>query len=353
MAAPCWLFRNGRYGFGRIKIASAHCRIAGSISRASTAPSKQTPSTIVKPLAKTGQYVISKFKFFLEGYDKILKKFPVAYRLHQVFLVGTRDLYQDVRNYMKISQDLRAGKSVRELSRKELELYYQVPRDILKVAPTLLVISLPGTNFFMFPLVYLFPRQLLTWQFWSLEQRVDYSVAAQKKKVYSFRSVFRHLQSKVPQGEQGETLLGVFHKLGSGTHPTVAEVLAIKQYFSTKPLSLSSLSRNHLVALCRIHGKSTFFLGRKRRLWKHGGFVREMDLAMAREGLGQMDLSELRWACFLRGINPMGLSKRDMVLWLQDWIHISSNIEGDCISLLLHCPVLLAYNAPSNWILIH
>uniref|UniRef100_L7M5L5 Putative receptor ccr1 n=1 Tax=Rhipicephalus pulchellus TaxID=72859 RepID=L7M5L5_RHIPC len=353
MAAPCWLFRNARYGFGRTKIISPQIRVTASVSRVSTAPPKDSPSSIVKPLAKTGQYVFSKFKFFLEGYDKILQKFPVAYRLHQVFVVGTKDLYQDVRTYMKISQDLRSGKSVRELTRRELELYYWVPRDILKMAPILAIISLPGTNFVMFPLIYLFPRRLLTWQFWSLEQRIDFSVELHKKKVQNYRSVFRHLQANVPKGEEGKKLLSVFHKLGSGTHPTVAEILDIKQYFSSKPLSLSSLSRNHLVALCRIHGKSTFFLGRKRRLWKHGGFVREMDLAMAREGLGEMDLSELRWACFLRGFNPMGLSKREMVHYLQDWINVSSNIDGDSISLLLHCPILLAYNAPSNWILIH
>ncbi|XP_075545938.1 LETM1 domain-containing protein 1 isoform X2 [Dermacentor variabilis] len=353
MAAPCWLFRNARYGFGRIKSTPPQFRITASVLSASTSPPKDSPSSIVKPLAKTGLYVFSKFKFFLEGYDKILQKFPVAYRLHQVFVVGTKDLYQDVRTYMKISQDLRSGKSVRELSRRELELYYRIPRDILKMAPILTIISLPGTNFIMFPLIYLFPGHLLTWQFWSLEQRIDFAVAQQKKKVHNYRYVFRHLQANVPKGEEGKQLLSVFHKLGSGTHPTVAEILDIKQYFSSKPLSLSSLGRNHLVALCRIHGKSAFFLGRKRRLWKHGGFVREMDLAMAREGLGEMDLSELRWACFLRGFNPMGLSKRDMVQYLQDWINISSNIEGDCISLLLHCPILLAYNAPSNWILIH
>ncbi|KAH7953521.1 hypothetical protein HPB49_009609 [Dermacentor silvarum] len=182
MAAPCWLFRNARYGFGRIKSTPPQFRITASVLRASTSPSKDSPNSIVKPLAKTGQYVFSKFKFFLEGYDKILRKFPVAYRLHQVFVVGTKDLYQDVRTYMKISQDLRSGKSVRELSRSELELYYRVPRDMLKMVPILTIISLPGTNFIMFPLIYLFPGHLLTWQFWSLEQRIDFAVAQQRKK---------------------------------------------------------------------------------------------------------------------------------------------------------------------------
>lgn len=322
-------------------------------TRQKSVPSKDNPSSIVKPIAKTGHYVVSKLKFLLEGYDMILKKFPVAYRLHQVFLIGTRDLYQDIREYMRISQELRYGKSVRELSRRELELYFQIPRDIIKVAPVLFVIALPATNFFMFPLIYLFPKQLLTWHFWSLEQRVDFSVATQRKKVSNYLPVFRYMQAIVPEGEEGQKLLRIFHKLGSGTHPTVEDILDAKQYFMDKPLALSKLSRKHLSSLCRIHGKSAFFLGRRSRLWRHGGFVHEMDLAMAREGIDQMDVAELRWACFLRGLNPMGLSKKDLIAWLQDWIKISSSIDSQSMSLLLHCPILLAYNQPSNWILIH
>lgn len=37
--------------------------------------------------------------------------------------------------------------------------------------------------FLVFACRYLFPKQLLTWHFWSLEQRVDFSVEAQKRKV--------------------------------------------------------------------------------------------------------------------------------------------------------------------------
>ncbi|CAN8003536.1 unnamed protein product [Ixodes pacificus] len=353
MAAFQFMFRNRKCWISLINSACPRCRTTVISTRQKSVPSKDNPSSIVKPIAKTGHYVVSKLKFLLEGYDMILKKFPVAYRLHQVFLIGTRDLYQDIREYMRISQELRYGKSVRELSRKELELYFQIPRDIIKVAPVLFVIALPATNFFMFPLIYLFPKQLLTWHFWSLEQRVDFSVATQRKKVSNYLPVFRYMQANVPKGEEGQKLLRIFHKLGSGTHPTVEDILDAKQYFIDKPLALSKLSRKHLSSLCRIHGKSTFFLGRRSRLWRHGGFVHEMDLAMAREGIDQMDVAELRWACFLRGLNPMGLSKKDLIAWLQDWIKISSSIDSQSMSLLLHCPILLAYNQPSNWILIH
>ncbi|XP_064480721.1 LETM1 domain-containing protein 1-like [Ornithodoros turicata] len=319
----------------------------------SSKPPKDIPSSYVKPIAGIGQYVTTKFRFFLSGYDKFLKKFPVAYRLHQMFLVGTRDLLTGIKDYMRISQELRMGKSVRELSRKELDLYYRIPKDMIKVAPTLVIIALPGTNFFMFPLIYWFPRQLLTWHFWSLEQRVEFSVIAQRKKVSHFRSVFRQLQAAVPKGDEGKEPLAVFHKLGSGTHPTVEEVIHMKPFFEGKPYGLDELSRKHLTGLCKINGISSFFIGRRYRLWKHGGFVREMDKAMEREGVETMDMADLRSACFLRGLNPVGLNKKELVQWLQNWIRISAITDGSSISLLLHCPIFLGYNYPSNWILIH
>lgn len=43
-----------------------------------------------------------------------------------VFFVGTRDLYLDIKEYIRISSSLRNGKSVRDLRRKELETYFQV-----------------------------------------------------------------------------------------------------------------------------------------------------------------------------------------------------------------------------------
>ncbi|CAN8027124.1 unnamed protein product [Ixodes persulcatus] len=340
MAAFQFMFRNRKCWISLINSACARCRTTVISTRQKSVPSKDNPSSIVKPIAKTGHYVVSKLKFLLEGYDMILKKFPVAYRLHQVFLIGTRDLYQDIREYMRISQELRYGKSVRELSRRELELYFQIPRDIIKVAPVLFVIALPATNFFMFPLIYLFPKQLLTWHFWSLEQRVDFSVS-------NYLPVFRYMQAIVPEGEEGQKLLRIFHKLGSGTHPTVEDILDAKQYFMDKPLALSKLSRKHLVILIRVSNRSLFRFG-------SGSGLVALCLVPVRFWFRVAHIISLRLlACFLRGLNPMGLSKKDLIAWLQDWIKISSSIDSQSMSLLLHCPILLAYNQPSNWILIH
>ncbi|KAG8327733.1 LETM1 domain containing 1 [Homalodisca vitripennis] len=58
-------------------------------------------------------------------------------------------------------------------------------------------------------------------------------------------------------------------------------------------------------------------------------------------------------ACLFRGLNPANMKKEDMEEWLEGWLQVSQCVRKDSRSLLLHSPVLLAYNHPSNWVLLH
>lgn len=49
----------------------------------------------------------------------------------------------------------------------------------------------------------------------------------------------------------------------------------------------------------------------------------------------------------------MNMKTEDIISWLERWILVSETVDEDSVSLLLHCPVLLAYNEPSNWQLIY
>lgn len=42
-----------------------------------------------------------------------------------------------------------------------------------------------------------------------------------------------------------------------------------------------------------------------------------------------------------------------MIRWMNHWIELSNEVDKDSLSLLLHCPILLGYNQPSNWRLIY
>jgi len=93
---------------------------------------------------------------------------------------------------------------------------------------------------------------------------------------------------------------------------------------------------------------------RRSRLAERARLLQKMDKALVNEG-GPISLSydELRWGCFFRGFNTVSASQADAITWLQSWLQISCHVDEKSLSLLLHAPVLLGYNSPSNWILLH
>ncbi|XP_035225209.1 LETM1 domain-containing protein 1-like, partial [Stegodyphus dumicola] len=211
---------------------------------------------------------------------------------------GTKCLYTDIKEYIRISSALNSGRSVRDLQRKELETYFQVPKDLVKVGPVLLLAALPFANYVILPVIYLFPRRFLSSHFWTLQQKVDFAVISQKKKLYYYRPVFRQLQAKVHNIDDlasRNKCQDIFYKLGSGLHPTIDEILEVKPLFVDKPYGIFSITNRHLHSLCRMHGISTL-PGKQWRLWRHAGFIREMDLAIHREGIEAMSQHELRHA---------------------------------------------------------
>lgn len=82
--------------------------------------------------------------------------------------------------------------------------------------------------------------------------------------------------------------------------------------------------------------------------------LKEMDKAIIREGgVHNLPIEALKNACYLRGLNPLHMRNEDMVDWLNKWIAISNETDKENCSLLLHSPILLAYNETSNWSLIY
>ena len=105
--------------------------------------------------------------------------------------------------------------------------------------------------------------------------------------------------------------------------------------------------------LCQIHGiRGGPF--KKSRLLEQAFVIHYMDLGIQREGeVHNMPQDALKYACYLRGLNPSNLSNDDMIQWLRLWVKVSLAIQMEHISLFLHLPILIGYNHPNNWILIH
>ncbi|XP_037076930.1 LETM1 domain-containing protein 1-like [Pollicipes pollicipes] len=256
-----------------------------------------------RPVTRVQKYVFGRYMQYLHKFQQVLEsEFPAAFRLYRVFTVGVRDFVRDAKSFALLARKVHST-GLGSLSRRELELYFRTPRDMRAVAPVLLVSALPLAQNVVFPLAYLFPRQLLSRHFWSLQQRAEFALHEHKRRLLYMRPVLRHLQAR---WRLVSCTASVCSPSGDGARCA------------------------NMASCCGI--------------WTP---------AMAREGVTDMSLEELYYACFLRGLNPQNLPRDQMVSWLSQWALVSGQMEPGAASLLLHCPLLLGYNQPTNWALRH
>ncbi|XP_013107591.1 LETM1 domain-containing protein 1 [Stomoxys calcitrans] len=303
-------------------------------------------------------YMFTRFFDYVKNYDKVLEKnFPSAMKVYRVFFDGVKEFFADMKRFLKVARIVNSSsKGLKTLNRQELELYMQMPRDMIKVAPALILSSLPMVGYAIFPLVVMYPRTFLTAHFWTLQQRAEFREYYFLERLTYNRPVLRCLQAKLkslkkhPKHEQFAQVLG---QLGSGTHPSVEQILDIKDIFADTPFSLVSLPGKHIKLLNKMHGIPRGWF-KRHSLYEHAFFIHYMDLAIGREGgVHNMPLESLRNACYIRGLNPVNMSNDDMITWLRGWIKVSNSIQLEHLTLFLHLPIFLAYNHPNNWQLLY
>jgi len=99
-------------------------------------------------------YALSRYIQLVRSYEKVLeKKFPTALHVYRIFMVGIKDFYRDMKYYFKIYRRLSMPAGFKCLTRKEMELYHQMPKDMMRVAPMLILSTLPFANYIVLPLV--------------------------------------------------------------------------------------------------------------------------------------------------------------------------------------------------------
>lgn len=100
---------------------------------------------------------------------------------------------------------------------------FQMPKDIVKVGPVLIISLLPFANYVVFPIAwassslyglqspdprtqyrtrlfciyrYLFPQVFLSRHFWSIQEHMEFSFKKHKRKLYNYKPVIGLLQAK-------------------------------------------------------------------------------------------------------------------------------------------------------------
>lgn len=306
---------------------------------------------------KLRTYVAGRYMKYLQSYSTALeKRFPAAMKMYRLVTVGIKEFYSDVKDYVSLCIKINHGKGFSNVSRKEIELYHKMPSDMWRITPVLLLSAIPFGNYVVFPLAFLKPRKLLCSHFWTTSQTTEFNMLDLKERFKYNKPILKVLQTKlnvIVNDDLKHYWKNILATLGSGFHPKDEEIIKCKQLFVSGPFNIENISFQHAGYLLEIHGlrKGLF---RKNKLRYHALIIKEMDKAIIREGgVEVLSMESLRNACFIRGLHTTNLSKQDMSIWLEKWLNISFVVDSKSYSLLLHCPILLAYNHPNNRSLIY
>ncbi|XP_039287361.1 LETM1 domain-containing protein 1 [Nilaparvata lugens] len=302
---------------------------------------------------------LSRYMEFIKRYTDILdKNFPTAMRLYRQFTYGVKVWPLDIKTFYLIHSEFESNST--NISIKKYHGEALVHQVIVGSSHNMTIPSQPGLFKFLSNRRYLktatyyFPRQLLTRHFWSLQQRSEFAIMVQRKKLRWYKPVFRSLQAQLevlqshPCHKDWEYVIRL---LGSGLHPSPTTIIKCKPLFAESPYHLRRLYQSHARALLKMHDMHTGWR-RRTRLAERAEFLQLMDQAILREGgVNRLTIEELKWACSIRGLSPTNMKTEDMITWLNAWLTISKEVDEHSYSLLLHCPILLSYNHPSNWVI--
>lgn len=97
----------------------------------------------------------------------------------------------------------------------------------------------------------MFPRRLLTNHFWNEEQRVDFIQSELKDRLKYYETLLCCLNEKgrvLVNHPKFQEYNNILKQLKNGSHPTVTQILEIKDVFSDSTFNLITLSRKHIVS---------------------------------------------------------------------------------------------------------
>lgn len=99
-------------------------------------------------------YALKRFVNYIKNYEHVLeKKFPGAMRVYRVFMDGVKLFGRDMVQLVKIRSKLAIGeKDYDTMTRRELELCHQMPRDMRKVGPLILISAIPFAHYATMPI---------------------------------------------------------------------------------------------------------------------------------------------------------------------------------------------------------
>ncbi|XP_062314964.1 LETM1 domain-containing protein 1 isoform X2 [Osmerus eperlanus] len=297
-----------------------------------------------------GREVTTRLQSVNEKYEGFLKRrFPRFYVLYHTFKKGFQLLFQDANEVKMIKMRMITQNiQVQDLPYRDMEKLRKVVSQRLNQRDSAgddlysSLCQLPG-----------FCTYLLIPQFWTPHQQADFQVVYHSHRAQHYGAVLQRLKmagSNTKDGHLQRNLQDLCSKVQRGVHPNGSEILALRGLFSGPPLDINRLSADHMRHLSPVlfltHRLPSFLIGH--RLRSHTLELLQLDRALSKLGLHQLSDSELRQACYTRGLNSDILSLNQRREWLSNWLQLSTRLKESEISLLLHSMVLLSANYPKH-----
>lgn len=297
----------------------------------------------------------------------------------QPFVAGSKAMYAENKQAWGIRQQLRASPGASAVTRRDMMVLRQAHRDLLKSLPLLAFFCVPLAGYAAPVIGYRFPKQLLPWQFWRPDQKTQFLREHAEAKASAHPALVDLL---LKLDDKHAHTLGAMVATGrehepDRTKPALlpAQVAELAPFFEG-PAAIQQLPAAHVRALARatvvalaytppVLASAILALAPSdmlvARLEKRADELRVDDELLLKEGIDDLSLSELEFACVERGLIAQYGDIADLRAALVEWLAMyedealtgpddSSKSKSSAslpASLLLHAPALARF-APSR-----
>lgn len=312
----------------------------------------------LKPSSKV-EATVENIKKGIEEKEKLPKKVEVKKSLKERvmdelrhYYHGFRLLFIEIRISMSLCFKILRGQS---LTRREHKLLVTTIGDLFRMVPFIIFIVVPFLEFALPLFIKLFPNMLPS-TFESSSQKEAKLKQHMKVKLEMVKFFQETLDQMAPQAsnrhsELAKEFSSFFNKIRTtGDIATSEEIMKFSKLFEDE-ITLDSLQRPHLVALCKVLNVSTLGTSAMLRFslrMKLRSLAAD-DKMIAKEGVDSLNFSELQQACRARGMRAYGVSEERLRKELKNWLDLSLNEKVPPSLLLLSRALMVPEHVPTTY----
>ncbi|XP_055390350.1 mitochondrial proton/calcium exchanger protein isoform X2 [Condylostylus longicornis] len=264
---------------------------------------------------------------------------------------GFRLLFIDINVCRKLLWSVLQGNT---LTRRENRLLIRTTSDLFRLVPFSVFIIIPFMELLLPVFIKFFPGMLpSTFQTTKdREEKLKQSLAVKLEVARFLQKTLDEMavESKDHKSEDAKQFSVFFRKIKDpNEYVSNEEIIKFSKRFEDE-LTLDALSREQLIALCRVLGVNTIGttnLLRFQLRMKMRNLAAD-DKIIAKEGVDALNLYELQLANKNRGMRAYGLSEQSLRSQLQEWIELSLNEKVPPSILLLSRALMISEDTPTT-----